>query len=709
MRFANWRKRCSLRCVGNYRVLSLLVSLLLVFSLLLLFPGSVQAAPTGIWPPILPGGQVGVAYLQTLTVTGGTSPYTWTPGALPPGLTFTSSANTATISGTPTTAGTYTFLVTVTDSGLGSGSINAAYTITITAKPITFVSTYLPEATEGASYQGNTGATGGNTPYTFTLVSGTLPSGLRLDPVSGTISGTPAKGTTGTYSITIGVTDSSTPPLSAQQSYSLVIRKGFYESVISIDSSLAAGETNVYVDGRQVAKLRGGQTTRQSFAVGTKPAITIDTRVSHPTRPDIRFVAETAKKIVDELSPDATFTYTPEYYLDLKTDPPQLTPLPPSDWYKEGSALRSSAPAQIDGTTGIQYRFSYWLLPAGDKLKDGDLSWIVNAPGKATATYDTYYQLTVTSPEGKVDGSGWYKAGTTAKWSVSPPEIPMSGILGLFRGKLKPDSTSSTEVMDAPKTVIVAWQSDYTMPAVLISALVIFLIVATFGVRRLLYPPPPKPAVAPVPPAPPTIVVVGGGQQPQLETTKDQLVEQFRQLLGKYEGEVKATVKSELPEAKLIPESQRLALPRGKTTCSHTSKDLIRTVVGNWRKTEEKIQTEPSPEQEAAEKRVSLVTVWARDIYNEWEISTCSLRLGHSGGHKCTTHIAYTLQDTVTEERTYGAKQKIAPPKPHFTDELPVVDVAHHQIIATEPASTPDQVINPDDVIPPDEQPDARE
>jgi len=704
MRFADWGKGYSLRWRGNYWACLLLSSLLIVFSLLFLFPGSAQAAPT-ISPLTLPSGQVGVAYLQILTASG-TPPYTWTPGALPPGLTFTSIANTATISGTPTTAGIYTFLLTVTDSS--PSTVNFSYTITITT-PITFLYTYLPDATEAKSYQGATGATGGTTPYTFSLVivsgSGTLPSGLSLNPTSGVISGTPAKGTAGTYYFTIRVTDSSTPSLSKDQSYTLVVEKGFYDSVITIASTLAAGETNVYVDGRQVAKLRGGQTTRQSFAVGTEPAITVDPVVSHPTRTDVRFVADMTKTIVDELSPDVTFTYHPEYFVDLKTDPSQITSLTGSNWYKEGSSLRSTAPAQIEGKTGIQYRFSYWLLPTGEKSTDGDLSWMVNTPGKVIATYDTYYQLIVTSPQSKVDGSGWYKAGTAAKWSVNPPEVPMSGILGLFRGKLKPDSATGTEFMDAPKTVTVAWHPDYTMPAVLIPLLLLFLIAVTFGVRRLLYPPPPKPAVAPTPPAPapPTIVVVGGAQRSGMETTREQLVEKFGELLQKYENEVKAAVKPALPEAKLIPESQRLAPPKEKPTCGHTSKNLIRTVVGSWRKTEEKIQTEPSPEEKAAEKSISLVTVWARDIYNEWGISTCSLPSGHSGGHKGTTRIAYTLQNTITEERTYGAKQKITPPKPHFTDELPVVDIAHHEVITEEPASA-NEVIIPYDVIPPDEQ-----
>ena len=49
-------------------------------------------------------------------MTGGTSPFTWSvsAGTLPPGLTL--GASTGLLSGTPTTAGSYSFTVKVTDS-----------------------------------------------------------------------------------------------------------------------------------------------------------------------------------------------------------------------------------------------------------------------------------------------------------------------------------------------------------------------------------------------------------------------------------------------------------------------------------------------------------------------------------------------------------------------------------------------------------------
>ena len=65
---------------------------------------------------------VGITYADfKVTAPGGVVPYTWTYKNLPPGLVFTPDAangTSATISGTPTTKGTYALEITIVD---GSG------------------------------------------------------------------------------------------------------------------------------------------------------------------------------------------------------------------------------------------------------------------------------------------------------------------------------------------------------------------------------------------------------------------------------------------------------------------------------------------------------------------------------------------------------------------------------------------------------------
>jgi hypothetical protein len=689
--------------------LPVLLLVVLLSSLLFATPAAAAALIIFSSPSPLPTGQIGVIYSASLYVIGGTGNHTWSVIGLPPGLTFTPAsapATTGVIAGTPTTVGTYnSIVVTVTDSSAPTPlTTTQVFSITIAAEPITFYYDYLAEAKEGVSYEEEIYVEGGKSPYTFSLASGSLPTGLSLDSSDGIISGTPDEDTAGTYHITIGVTDSSTPHIYAQKSYSLVVEKGFYESVIKVSSTLAAGETDVYVNTIPVTTLAGGETTSLTFEVDEEPVISVELLVNHPTKGDVRYRADEEEITVTENSPNATFNYTPEYYVDLKTDPSQIATLTGTNWYVEGSSLMVTAEAkvEVEGEAGTEYRFAYWLLPTGEKVEDEDLSWRVSEAGKVIATYDTYYELTMTSPYGTVDGSGWYKAGTEANWSVSPTEVSMSGLLGILQGKLKPENANGTKVMnDAPETIALAWKGDYTMPIVFIVLLVVVLGVVAFFVYRRFNPPVPRPAVTAPVPASPTIVFLEGGQKASSQTTREQLLEQFGHLLQKYEDDVRGTKTAALPESKFVPEAKRLSAAKVEAlVCGYTSKKLLRTVVGNWHKQEERIV--PPPE-EAAEKKVTIVTLWTRDIYNEWEVFTCSLHQGHSGSHHGTTSKAYSLQSTATEEKSYTARQKIAPPKSHFTDNLPIVDVAPSQVISSESTEDSDQVITPDEVIPPDE------
>jgi len=77
--------------------------------------------------PTLVGGVVGSPYTQSFSAAGGVPTYAWSStGTLPPGLTL---SNTGTLSGMPTTPGTYSFTVTATDSiGLFA---TAPYTILV--------------------------------------------------------------------------------------------------------------------------------------------------------------------------------------------------------------------------------------------------------------------------------------------------------------------------------------------------------------------------------------------------------------------------------------------------------------------------------------------------------------------------------------------------------------------------------------------------
>ena len=223
------------------------------------------AASSGTTPSIttntLPNGTVGVVYSQTLAATGGTTPYTWTiaSGTLPAGLSLSASG---VISGTPTTAGGPTSVTfKVTDST--GATATKALSITINASPSISTSS-LPNGTVGVAYSQTLAATGGTTPYTWTIASGTLPAGLSLSS-SGIISGTPTTAG-GPTSITFKVTDSTSA--TATKALSITIN-GTTPSITT--SSLPNGTLGVAYS--QTLAATGGTTPYTwSIAAGTLPA-----------------------------------------------------------------------------------------------------------------------------------------------------------------------------------------------------------------------------------------------------------------------------------------------------------------------------------------------------------------------------------------------------------------------------------------------------
>ena len=179
-----------------------------------------------VTPASLPGGTVGIPYTASLAATGGVLPYTWSvnSGTLPDGLALTTNPDsTATISGTPTTLGLSTFTVQVADSETPPATgISGPLTIAIEGV-VTITTTSLPNGNVAIFYDSQLMATGGQTPYTWNLTatSGPLPPGLSLTSSSGVISGTPT--TTGSYPITVQVTDSESTPAIAIAAFTITI------------------------------------------------------------------------------------------------------------------------------------------------------------------------------------------------------------------------------------------------------------------------------------------------------------------------------------------------------------------------------------------------------------------------------------------------------------------------------------------------------
>jgi hypothetical protein len=143
----------------------------------------------------------GRANTFTVTATGTPTPALGESGALPTGVTF--DAATGVLSGTPTTPAHVAITFTATN-GIGSPA-SQSFTLTVSLPPLVVTTTSLPAGTVGVAYSQTLTATGGQSPYTWSLSSGALPAGLTLNASTGVISGSPT--TAGTTDFTAKVTD----------------------------------------------------------------------------------------------------------------------------------------------------------------------------------------------------------------------------------------------------------------------------------------------------------------------------------------------------------------------------------------------------------------------------------------------------------------------------------------------------------------------
>jgi hypothetical protein len=159
----------------------------------------------------VPAGTVGQPYSKTLTALsitntsqqGSPTSASWTiqSGTLPAGVTLSSAGI---LSGTPTSEGSYTFVVRAQGGG---GAVDTETETLVVRQPVVVSSPLQGPAQKsevGVPFTAAQTATGGNGTFTWALSSGSLPAGLEL-AADGTISGTPA--VPGRFALVVRVTD----------------------------------------------------------------------------------------------------------------------------------------------------------------------------------------------------------------------------------------------------------------------------------------------------------------------------------------------------------------------------------------------------------------------------------------------------------------------------------------------------------------------
>ena len=383
-----------------FHPLNFLLTVLLALSVAVLVEScgnSTSTANPDPSPPVkistssLPTGQLGTAYNTSLTAAGGILPYTWslTSGTLPAGLTL--NASTGAITGTPSAAVASTPLTfMVTDSSKPALTQSAALALTVSAASLVISTSSLPNGQIGTAYSSTLAATGGVSPYTWSLTSGTLPAGLTLNASTGAITGTPSAAVASTP-LTFKVTDSSSPALSQTANLTLTVSPA---SLAISTSSLPNGQTAVAYSATLAAS-GGVPPYTWSLTSGTLPAgLALNASTGAITGTPSAAVTSTplAFKVTDSSNPALPQTAN----LTLTISPASLVISTSSLPNGQTGAAYSATLAATGGVSPYTWSLTSGTLPAGLTL-NASTGAITGTPSAAVASTPLTFKVTDSS------------------------------------------------------------------------------------------------------------------------------------------------------------------------------------------------------------------------------------------------------------------------------------------------------------------------
>jgi hypothetical protein len=238
----------------------------------------------------LPDGALNETYTTILEVAEGTAPYTWAEhiANVPDGLTL--DINTGEVGGTPTTAGSYTFTIKVTDA-----SSTVAYKeFTIVIENMVISTASLQDAIRDSSYTNSLSPSGGTSPYTWAIMNDSAPAGLSL--VANVLSGTPTA--EGPYNVIIQLTDSAAATYTKALELTVIVIPDVTITTISAD--LALGQVSVYYD----------QTLDRNLAADEPASFVINGGVAGSALPSGLTLGKNTGRITGTPTEDGTFAFS---------------------------------------------------------------------------------------------------------------------------------------------------------------------------------------------------------------------------------------------------------------------------------------------------------------------------------------------------------------------------------------------------------------
>ena len=385
-------------------------------------------------------------------------------------------------------------------------SINS-YAVTLNVAPqapcISIVPAIYPAAWENVPYAIALSVTGGTGVYIWSAAG--LPPGLNLDPGTGIISGIPAPGTCGLWTVTVTCADNAacggpgccaavTAPLylpvdcwanyiALVTSYPTTTSCDF---MVNIGPGLAYGTTNVVIDGALEATLAGNGSETFASVPCESHLVVVDQTVQGPA-PRTRYSCiGSNQKWVSDIDNSAFFDYVSEIWIDTGSDPAGVAQPPNAGFYAPGASFISNAPSPVQSISqpGTKYIFREWMLPDGSTNPNRDLSFTVSSAGKATALYDTYYELILKSDFPAVLEKSWEHAGSNATWKLALQPLPFPNFFGILGGVYEPTNAQGSHNMTGPYTQEIEWQENWFWPIFWIVVILLAIAAAVFFLLR---------------------------------------------------------------------------------------------------------------------------------------------------------------------------------------------------------------------------------
>jgi len=143
-------------------------------------------------------------------------------------------------------------------TGLGSPNVSALVNAPEWSA-LSITTTALPQGKAGSGYSQALTASGRVAPYTWSVISGSLPAGLSLAPTTGVISGTPAAAGVSTF--TVQVADSESTPVTAVASFTLTVTAAPVASSTTLSASALTVGTGMSVTFTAAVSSSGGVPT----------------------------------------------------------------------------------------------------------------------------------------------------------------------------------------------------------------------------------------------------------------------------------------------------------------------------------------------------------------------------------------------------------------------------------------------------------------